>query len=50
MNSAGPITLKRATIVGMLALWLTSGCGSLSVAVRNLAAMVMLTGEMNAPS
>lgn len=33
MNSAGPITLKHATIVGMLALWLTSGCGSLPVAV-----------------
>jgi hypothetical protein len=33
VNSAGPITLKRATIVGLLALCLTSGCGSLSVAV-----------------
>lgn len=32
MNSAEPITLKRATIVGILALWLTSGCGSLPVA------------------
>ena len=33
MNSAGPTTMKRATLVGLLALCLTSGCGSLSVAV-----------------